>query len=279
VVEHPLGTGAEVSANAWVHALKLIKMPDDVGALLSGRQAFAVGCAGPDGGRGLSLPGLYKEKGAQPGRLWFRLAMETNNVTELAPAGDRYISQVVQSMEQGDGVKTQCAADFGGAACHAMRTLPLEIPERAKIGLPMGGRMTLAWSYPSDAGGDGNKPRPGWWLVSLTPERSEQAVVVTPAALARVPAPVLEPASTMQRLTECLVRPREGAGAEIKPWLSIGFCRPAEFAPLIGSLIPGGWGASRVLERIPSITWRFWVNPEHGVQGTFEVELRSPTAP
>jgi hypothetical protein len=170
------------------------------------------------------------------------IALETDDVSALAPPGDRLIAQMLKGMwgyEEGAAVDV-ATLDFEGKFPDAVREVDFSKSHAGKSLEPWLKDARLAWGYPSAEG-----ERSGWWVIGLG-------------------SPLVESMATT------LKDETRAAGAKL-PWVSLGIVRPAA---LVGEARAAGWPippemthALEVAEGVESLEWALMRSDGGSIRG------------
>jgi hypothetical protein len=251
--------GAPSPANFFERALSVVALPAGSGDLLTGRQALAV------------WPRDERKETPDAAELCVAFAVETSDVSKMAPVGDRHLSGLVARIEETFGAGASPPPDFQGVSCQAVRNIPLQVPTGGPVAQAFGGSPRVAWSYPA-TGSQAQGASPGWWQVCVTG---------TNPACAGDPDNVdagAECSAASKRMVGSLLG--NGPG-ETERWVSVGAARPTLWVPFVRMLV-GTSDASnekqdvvlRMFERISAMSWRLRAADNGDVVGTLRVEMK-----
>ena len=262
VMETRLAAPGAKPTNFFEQFLALFTIPQGAGNLLTGRQAIAVW---PRGDKGLD---------DTPTALCCAVAMETSDVQGMAPLGDKHLGKLVEQIEKAMGGPGFTVPDLAGVSCQAVRSIPLELPERARQ--VFDGRPHVAWSYPAAPRTEPVKEadaRAGWWQVCVGGAGEGEVNSCEKGGGAC--------ADSSRQMVDALLQPP--AGGEVNRWISLGSVRPTRWVGIakvvvdgLGSAIPQPEGVVRMLGRIDRVEWRLAARENDDVAGTVRIEMAPP---
>jgi hypothetical protein len=259
VMETRLAAPGAKPTNFFEQFLALFTIPQGAGNLLTGRQAIAVW---PRGG---------KSRDDTPTALCCAVAMETSDVQGMAPLGDKHLGQLVEQIERAMGGPGFAVPNLAGVSCQAVRSIPLELPERAKQ--VFDGHPHVAWSYPVAPKAESVKEtdaRAGWWQVCVGGAGEGEVNACEKGGGAC--------ADSSRQMVDALLQPP--AGGEVNRWISLGSVRPTRWVGIakvivdgLGNAIPQPEGIVRMLGRIDRVEWRLAARDNDDVAGTVRLEM------
>lgn len=262
VLETRLAAPGGEPTSFFEQVLAPLTIPDGAAKLLTGRQAIAVWQ------RGIAA----KNTELTPDAICFAFAMETSDVQEMAPLGDKHLGELIERMEKRMGGPGHKVMDLGGVSCQAVRSVPLELPDGARR--VFDGPPQVAWSYPAvpKTGAAEVTPRgqSGWWQVCVGGAGTGEVEACDRGGGACV--------DSSRQMVDALLQP--AAGGEIGRWVSLGSIRPERWAGIMKLMVEGfgdqvspAAGVMRMLQRIERVEWRLAASESDDITGAVRIDM------
>jgi len=263
VVETRLRSAKPNPSNPIERLFTMLGLSDEIQRLLAGRHLVAIRSV-PD--RPIAVPPPQPREPEE--RLAVTIGVETPDVFALAPLGDTFMHDKIDSLERIlaefhrlPKPEAHPNLNLDGVACGAIRTTQVDVPTGDLIGRFFAVPLRIAWTYSFPHRGNQPLPLPpqpgvnnkqdktptGWWLVNIGAPNSLEAC----ARSLRDPDP----------------------GGEVRQWYSMGVIRPAGCVPFIRTIPVDLHGLQGAMGRITSVEWKLAVNPNKDVAGTVTIEM------
>ncbi len=188
-----------------------------------------------DGGEWLGPRRAYRIGKREEGGIEAAAALQSTDLTRLAPSGDRAMASILESLWGPDNEAELDAEtiDFGGKYPSALREVDIAQSQAARMARAWLKDPRAAWTYIEDAAA-AEEHKNGWWVVGLG-------------------------APAVNQMTTALATRDAAPDEEESPWISMGIVRPAALTAAIreaGMVIPAGIApAFDAADSIESLEW------------------------
>ncbi|MBC7836015.1 MAG: hypothetical protein H7Y88_13090, partial [Phycisphaerales bacterium] len=250
VLEHRLrldnADGIGQDSNPVAQVLTALGLPKALQDALGQRQAVVV------------------RPGPAPLGIALGLAVEGNDLSELARAGDAYVRGMIIGIERAIGFQSQAQPpDLAGTFPEAIRSAGVRTAGLLGDHEESSG-LHVAWAYGPVVGGESVPGAPGWWVLGAAGGEGGQGGMGG-SDVAR------QAVSDIRRtLGEA---PRRDGAAKSKRWISQGMIRPAAIESALPAMLPDPIGWRKIGRSVHRVDDGFFVAPMDEVEGVVRIEL------